>query len=126
MLVFVKFLLSVNRRLDPDGCPQLGAGAPWIFLDFFLAGYDGLVCQNLHRAHFAAAADGKIRRADAGEFLVVEELLDNSVLQRMERDDCQKPPRGEQRHGCLKSLLERVKLVVDRNPQGLETAGCRR
>ena len=69
-----------------------------------------------------ADADGEVGRARAAVLLAAQELLDDPVLERVERDHAE-PAAGPQhleRGG--QRALERAELVVDLDPQRLEDA----
>ena len=69
-----------------------------------------------------ADADGRLRRADAAAPLGGEEALDDAVLERVVGQDDEAAARPQQVDGGGEALLERVELLVDRDPQRLEDA----
>ena len=69
-----------------------------------------------------ADAHGRLRRADAAATLRGEEPLDDAVLERVVGQDDDPSARTQQVHGGGEALLERVELLVDRDPQRLEDA----
>jgi hypothetical protein len=65
-----------------------------------------------------------VGRTDAVARFTREELFDDPILERVERDHHDPPARAEDAHGCRESLLEVRELVVDRDTESLEDA-CR-
>ena len=59
-------------------------------------------------------------RTDAVARLAREELFDDPILERVERDDRDPPTRTEDAHRREESALDVRELVVDRNPECLE------
>ena len=68
---------------------------------------------------------GQLGRADAAPPLGLEEALDDPVLERVVAQDHEAAARPEQVERRGETRLERVELLVDRDPQGLEDAGRR-
>ena len=70
----------------------------------------------------AAAADRQVGRADAAVSGLAEAMLDDAVLERVERDH--RDPAADLAHleRGLETVLELGQLVVDRDPEGLEDA----
>src|SRR5579884_1467108 len=59
-----------------------------------------------------ADAHGEVGRARAPLLLPAQELLDDAVLQRVEGDDAEAPPRPQHLERCRERALERAELVV--------------
>ena len=72
-----------------------------------------------------AHADGQVRRADAAAGAVDEEALHHPVLERVEGDRGHAAARAQQRPRGGQRALERLQLVVDRDPDRLEHASRR-
>ena len=69
-----------------------------------------------------ADADRQLRRADAAARHLLERLLRDAVLQRVEGDDRDAPARLQVMHRRAERLLEDAELVVDLDADGLEDA----
>src|SRR6266571_5549721 len=69
-----------------------------------------------------ADAGGEVGRTDAVARFTSEELFDDPILERVERDDYDPPAGAEDAHGCRESALEVRELVVDRDAESLEDA----
>src|SRR5437899_5405843 len=69
-----------------------------------------------------ADAGGEVGRTDAVARFTREELLDDPILERMERDHHDPPTGAEDAHGRRESVLEVRELVVDRDAESLEDA----
>ncbi len=70
----------------------------------------------------AADTDREVRRARAAVLLGAEELLDDPVLERVERDHAE-PPAGTEQLECRgQGTLERAELVVHLDAERLEDA----
>src|SRR5436309_14150369 len=69
-----------------------------------------------------ADAGGEVGRTNAVARFAREELFDDPILERMERDHDDPPARTEDAHGRSESVLEVRELVVDRDAQSLEDA----
>src|SRR4029079_1446959 len=79
----------------------------------------------LDRAHLGlmpADAPREVRRARAAALLLAQELLDDAVLERVERDHCETAPGTQHLERCGERSLERPELVVDGDPKRLEDA----
>src|SRR4051812_40558268 len=70
----------------------------------------------------AADADREVRRAGAAAFLVAQELLDDPVLERVERNHGEASARTEHFERSRERSLERTELVVHRDAKRLEDA----
>src|SRR5207249_4639476 len=83
-----------------------------------------LATQRAHQRLVAAHAYREVGRACATALCVAHERLDDSVLERVERDH-REPSTGMQHlERRRQRMLERAELVVDRDAQGLEDALC--
>src|SRR6478735_3794061 len=69
-----------------------------------------------------AHADGEVGRADAATLEPLEEALDDSVLERVERDHGEATARTQHLERRGKRLFELAELVVDCDPERLEGA----
>ena len=72
-----------------------------------------------------AHAHRKIRRTDAVPFHFTESILDNPILQRLERNDPQPSAHLQMVHTGLHSILQDAQLIVYLNPDSLESPLCR-
>ena len=69
-----------------------------------------------------ADADRQLRRADTAARHLLERLLRDAVLQRVEGDDCNAAARLQVMHRRTECLLEDTELVIDLDADGLEDA----
>src|SRR5712692_3437790 len=69
-----------------------------------------------------ADAGGEVGRTDAVARFTREELFDDPILERMERDDRDSPAGTHDAHRGGESTLEVPELVVDRDAESLEDA----
>src|SRR4029079_11264172 len=72
-----------------------------------------------------ADAGGEVGRTNAVARFPEQVLLDDPVLERLERDDREAATRPQQRHGRDETLLKVRELVIDRDAQRLEDTRCR-
>src|SRR5258707_11591486 len=73
---------------------------------------DGATRRRAHRRLGATDADREIGRARAALLLLAEELLDEAVLERVERDHRQAPARAQHLECGRERTLDRAELVV--------------
>src|SRR5438445_703680 len=69
-----------------------------------------------------ADAGGEVGRTDAVARFTREELFDDPILERVERDHDDPSTGTEDTHGRRESVLEVRELVVDRDAESLENA----
>src|SRR5258706_9792554 len=69
-----------------------------------------------------ADAGGEVGRTNAVARFAREELFDDPILERMERDHHDPPARADHTQGRRESVLEVRQLVVDRDAESLEDA----
>src|SRR5215471_21682983 len=75
-----------------------------------------------HGRSRSADAHREVGRARAAALRVAQELLDDPVLERVERDHPEPAIRAQQLQRCGQGPFERAELVVDLDPERLEHA----
>ena len=113
-------LLSLERQLGRR--PQLGAaGARFPPI---LPGRAGWFGQYRYLGDMVTLTDGKLRRAIALS-PVPEELLDDSIFQRMVGDYRHHSLGSAEVNGRLEALPQTLQFGIDRDAQGLENPASR-
>ena len=119
---------------QPDTCAQLAASAARVALQLLLGRHDRLSVEQSCSGLIAADTHREFRRTGAALAPLRHGLLDDSVLEGMERDDRKPSLRLQTFKGRLQSSFQLAQLVVDGDAERLEylarrmtgTSGSRR
>src|SRR6185436_7799312 len=102
--------------------PEPSRGGAWVHRRLARARPDRPRGEDAQHRLLATGADREVGRAGAAARLFPEPMLDDAVLQRVEADHGETTTRPEHLDGGRERVLERVQLLVHRDPQSLENA----